>query len=115
GCGPARFSDPVAAVDNGGRFVGLAGGEALVFAAAGPPQDRAEQLARGEGDQAEFPLHFLAQRANPDGYGRVRRGETVLHGPQDRDPAVAQGAGLTAPALAYTGVRVVLVAQVAGE
>src|ERR1019366_9888899 len=36
---------PVAAVDDGGGFVGLAGGETLVFAAAGPPQEGAEPFA----------------------------------------------------------------------
>src|ERR1035438_6283281 len=114
-CGGAgdRFSIPVAAVDDGGRFVGLAGGEALVFAAAGPPQNGAEQFARDYRDQTEFLLHLLAEGANFRRHQRVRPGKTVLHGPDEAHPGVAQRAVLALPALAYAGVRVVLVAHVA--
>src|ERR1035441_1116002 len=90
----ARFTDPVAAVDDGGRFVGLPGGETSIFAEAGPPQDGAEEFAGDYGNEAEFPLHLLAQRANLCRHGRVRRGEAMLHGPDEADPGVAQGAAL---------------------
>src|ERR1039457_1270225 len=39
----SRFLCPIAPVNDCGWLVALAGGEALVFAAAGPPQDGAEQ------------------------------------------------------------------------
>src|ERR1035437_7260248 len=116
-CGGAapRFIAPVAAVDDGGRLVGLAGGETPVFAAAGPPQDRAEQFAGDYRDEAEFPLHLLAQRANLGCNLGGRRGEAVLHGPDEANPGVAQGAALALPALADAAIRVVLVAHIAGE
>src|ERR1017187_1522750 len=115
GSARARFGDPVAAVHDGGRFVGLTGGQTLVFAAAGPPQDGTEQLAREYGDEAEFLLHLLAQGANFRRHRGVRRGETVLHGPDEAYPGVPQRSTFALPARADAGVRVVFVAQVAGE
>src|ERR1017187_10233620 len=115
-CGGARnrFTNPIATVDDRGWLVGLAGGETLVFAAAGPPQDGTEQFAGDYRHQAEFPLHLFAQCADLGGNLGVRPGETVFHGPDETDPGVAQGAALALPALADAAIRVVLVAQVAG-
>src|ERR1019366_6851065 len=94
---------------------GLAGGQTLVFPAAGPPQDGTEQFPRDDRDEAEFLLHLLAQGSNFRRPRGVRRGETVLHGPDEAYPGVPQRAALALPARADAGVRVVFVAQVAGE
>src|SRR5260370_5450199 len=88
--GRGRFIDPVAAVDDGGRLIALAGGEALLFAAAGPPQDRAEEFAGGDRDQAELPFHLPAQGPNFNRHRRIRRVQAMLHGPEGTDPGLAQ-------------------------
>src|ERR1022692_4325200 len=105
-----RFG-PVAAADDGRRFVAISAGQAPVFPKAGPPEHRAEDAAGGSGDETELVLDLDAQGPDLRHHRWVRVFEPVLHGPEDRGVSVPQRPGFAVKALAHAQVRMVLVAH----
>src|ERR1035438_987905 len=81
---------PVAALDDGRGFVGLAFGEAALFAARGPQQVGAEHRGDDAAEQAELSPDVLAHYANLFGNRGVATAEVVLHGPERGSLASAQ-------------------------
>src|ERR1017187_3607459 len=104
---------PVAALDDGRRFVGLAFGEAALFAACGPQQVGADHGGDHAAQQAELAPDVPAHRAHLFGHYGIRAAEVVLHGPERGSVAAAQRTGLAGEALADARIGVVLVAPVA--
>src|ERR1035437_2890871 len=72
---------PVAALDDGRGFVGLAFGEAALFAARGPIQEGANHPSDHTAEQAELAPDFLAHDANLLRHRGLGAAEVVLHGP----------------------------------
>src|ERR1035437_210019 len=103
---------PVAALDDGRGLVGLAFGEAALFAARGPIQEGTNHPSDHTAEQAKLAPDFLAHRANLLRHRGIRGPEMVFHGPERGHIAAAQRAGLAGEALADARIGVVLVAPV---
>ena len=75
--GRGRYT-PVAALDDGGGLVGLAGGEAAFFATGSPEEDRANDGTGETAEPAEFAADFLAERADLGSGGCVLGDESLM-------------------------------------
>src|ERR1035438_1357108 len=73
---------PVAALDDGRGFVGLAFSEAALFAARGPQEVGADDGGDDTAEQAELAADVLAHYANLFGNRGVATAQVVLHGPE---------------------------------
>ena len=105
----ACVTNPIAALDDGSRLVGVSRREALFFASRGPQQHRPDDPADDTAHHAELPVDFLPQRPHPLRHRCIRPPQVLLHGPERRGVAIAQRARLPGETRADARISIVLV------